>query len=403
MASDTVLIREMDDYRAAEVIVERLEGAFKELVFSAWDQDFLRTDEGKNGMRAALVDRYLASRRHAVPWLDDVVGLSGTTVVEIGCGTGSSTVALAERDAVVFAIDIDEPSVAAARSRVDAHEVDGVSITRCEAEEILEVALAQKADLYVLFAVLEHLTEEERCDTLHSLWSALEPGGALAIIETPNRLSYFDSHSSEQDFVHLLPDHLAFQLANESPRQAYRDVMGRAARTNDPELAHQLRIRFGLGASFHEFVAAIDDPLDEVVIADGYEDEITSWFGMNLEELTLLEYMIERKTAMPMAFARPVLNMVLRKPADEVQRSEAMSRNESRRRELSDKYARAPLDWRLRLEELNHRIAIQAEEIERLRAAPHQGDPRLRGPSPGLRRIIGAMRSRLRPASPPER
>ena len=130
MSNEAVRIRDMDDERAAEVIVERLEVAFTELVFSAWDQDFLQTDEGRRGMRAALVDRYLASRRHAVSWLDDVIGLSGSTVVEVGCGTGSSTVALAERNAVVFAIDIDEPSVAAARSRVDAHVVDRVSITR---------------------------------------------------------------------------------------------------------------------------------------------------------------------------------------------------------------------------------------------------------------------------------
>ena len=169
----------MDDECAAEAIVERLQDTFKELVFSAWDQDFLLTEEGRNGMRAALVDRYLASRRHAVTWLDNVVGISGKNVVEVGCGTGSSTVALAERNAAVFAIDIDQPSVAAAESRVHAHDVDGVSIAQCEAEEILQVALSQKADLYVLFAVLEHLTEQERFDTLHHLWNALEPGGAL--------------------------------------------------------------------------------------------------------------------------------------------------------------------------------------------------------------------------------
>ena len=392
IVSDAVLIRDMDDAHAAEAIVQRLEHTFMELVFSAWDCDFLQTEEGKNGMRTALVDRYLASRRHAVTWLDDAVGLAGSTVVEVGCGTGSSTVALAERGAVVFAIDIDEPSVAAARSRVEAHEVDGVSIIRCEAEEILDVALRSRADLYVLFAVLEHLTLEERLNTLRHLWDALEPGGAIAIIETPNRLSYFDSHSSEQDFVHLLPDNLAFRLANQSPRQAYRDVMGRAARTDDPELAHQIRTRFGLGASFHEFLVAIDEPLNEVVIADGYEDAITSWFGINLEELTLLEYMIERSTAVPMAFARPVLNMVLRKPVDGAQRSYAISRNESRRRELAGRYARAPLDWRSRMEEFSNVIANQADEINQLRAGSERSGLFRRLSSSHLRRLVATRR-----------
>ncbi len=228
---------------------------------------------------------------------------------------------------------------------------------------------------------------------MHHLWNALEPGGALAIIETPNRLSYFDSHSSEQDFVHLLPDYLAFQLAKESPRQAYRDVMERAARTNDPALAHQLRIRFGLGASFHEFVAAIDDPLEEIVIADGYEDEITSWFGINLEELTLLEYMIERNTEVPMAFARPVLNMVLRKPADQAQRADAISRNKLRRRQLYTTYARAPRDWRARTEELTNVIAAQADEIDQLRTALHRSGKRRWPASTRLRGVIEGLRS----------
>jgi S-adenosylmethionine-dependent methyltransferase len=324
----------MRDDRAATAILERLERPFRELVFSGWDPEFLETPEGAQGMRVALVDRYLASRRHAIPWLDDAIGLAGKTVVELGCGTGSSTVALAERGAHVVAIDIDGPSVAAARHRVDAHQVEGVSIVQCDADQILERALDHRADLYVLFAVLEHLTELERYDTLHGLWNALAPGGSIAVIETPNRLSYFDSHSSELDFVHLLPDDLAFRLRNQSPRQAYRDVMGQAVEMQSEQEAHVVRVRFGLGASYHEFVAAIDEPLDEIVIADGYEDAILSWFGTNLEETTLRSYMLERDMAVPMAFARPVLNLVLRKPTNDADRAAATRRNADRRREL---------------------------------------------------------------------
>jgi len=388
-----VAIRDMDDDAAGEAIVDRLESDFKELIFSSWDPAFLETDEGKRGMRAALVDRYLASRRHAVPWLDAACELGGSTVVEIGGGTGSSTVALAERGASVVAIDIDAPSIAAARRRVEAHQVD-VSTIQCEPHEILDAALSRKADLYVLFAVLEHLTEEERLDTLNRFWDALAPGGAMAIIETPNRLCYFDSHSSEQPFVHLLPDSLAFRLLEDSPRQAYRDVMRRASTVADPEAAHEIRVRFGLGASYHEFVAAIEDPLDEIVVADGYEDAITSWFGITLDEVLLLEYMIDRDVPAPMAFARQVLNVVLRKPVDVDQRRAAASRNDARRRELTARFERAPLDWRSRMNDLHRRVEDQEREIERL-VAQAETAPEWRG---WLRHLSGALRSAPRPS-----
>src|SRR5688500_14623008 len=46
-------------------------------------------------------------RSTVIPWLDRVRRLEGLRVLDIGCGTGSSTVALAEQGARVTAIDID--------------------------------------------------------------------------------------------------------------------------------------------------------------------------------------------------------------------------------------------------------------------------------------------------------
>ena len=342
------MIRNLDDEAARRVIVETLDAPFRELVFSEWDADFLATPEGERGMETALVDRYLASRRHGVPWLGRTVDLARARIVEIGCGTGASTVALAERCASVVAFDVDPHSVAAAEARAAAHELTNATFEVCDPAEIIAraLAVAPPPDLYVLYAVLEHLTIPERIDALRSLWEAIEPGGAVAIIETPNRLTYRDRHSSEIDFTHLLPDELAFPLLTLSPRAAYRDVIGRAARLDDADEAHVVRVRFGLGASFHEFLVAIDEPLVEIVVADGYEPEIMSWFGLELDELLLLQYMLAESIDVPCAFARSVLNVILRKPASPEERSAVRARNEARRAELADRYPLAPLGWR---------------------------------------------------------
>ncbi|MGI9051848.1 MAG: class I SAM-dependent methyltransferase [Ilumatobacteraceae bacterium] len=341
-----MIIRELDDDAARAVITERLMPTFLELVFSKWDPAFRETPEGKQGMTVALVDRYLDSRRHGVPWLDRAIDLSSSRIVEIGCGTGSSTVAMAEHCQWVVALDVDQSSVDAARARAVAHDVANVEFRSCPPEEILAAALAvADADVFVLFAVLEHLTVAERLQTLTSLWEALPRGGAIAIIETPNRLTYRDRHSSEVDFLHLLPDELAFRLVDLSPRAAYRDVVGRAAANPSPIDASVGRVRFGLGASFHEFLAALDEPLEEIVIADGYEDEITSWFGIHLDELLLLQYMLAESIAVPCAFARSVLNVVLRKPTGADDRSAAAAFNAARREALTGRYPLAPPGW----------------------------------------------------------
>ena len=74
------------------------------------------------------------------------------------------------------------------------------------------------ADMVLLFAVLEHLTQEERIRYLSFIWhEILRPGGYLIVVDTPNRLSYFDEHTSVMPFFHLLPPYLALRYFDRSP------------------------------------------------------------------------------------------------------------------------------------------------------------------------------------------
>ena len=172
-------------------------------MFSEWDAAFLTTPEGQLAMQTALVDRYLASRRHGVPWLGRVLDLPSTRIVEIGCGTGASTVAMAERCESVVALDVDAPSVKAAEARSAAHELDNIEFHLCEPTEILATVLTVgQPDAYVLYAVLEHLTVVERLDALRRPWVQISPGGESVIIETPNRLTYRVQPAQSGDRLH---------------------------------------------------------------------------------------------------------------------------------------------------------------------------------------------------------
>ena len=57
-------------------------------------------------IHAHLLGRLTINRERVVPWLDSLQSLKGSRILEIGCGTGASTVALLEQGARVTAIDV---------------------------------------------------------------------------------------------------------------------------------------------------------------------------------------------------------------------------------------------------------------------------------------------------------
>lgn len=76
----------------------------------------------------------------------------------------------------------------------------------------------------------------------------LARGGSWVVIETPNRLWYFDGHTALLPFYHWLPDRLAFEYARFSPREYFREVYSEFT----PDKALHF-LRRGRGVSFHEF------------------------------------------------------------------------------------------------------------------------------------------------------
>jgi S-adenosylmethionine-dependent methyltransferase len=213
--------------------------------FSSFQDGYLNSDIGKKDMEDHMANRLFNFRHRAIPWIDSLTPLARSKVLEIGCGTGCTTVALAEQGCKLTSIDVNGTHIEAAKKRCELYGLPA-NILAMNAAEIDRIN--EKFNLILFSASLEHMTYEERIIALKSAWDMLESGGLLAVIETPNRLYYFDGHSSLLPFYHWLPDQIATRYSKFSPRDA-------CVNSGSDETKF---MRFGRGASFHEFEIALD-------------------------------------------------------------------------------------------------------------------------------------------------
>jgi S-adenosylmethionine-dependent methyltransferase len=281
------------------------------------DPQWLGTESARSTITNDAVTRYTTACRWVVPWVHRHCNLNGAKILDIGAGTGPTTAAFAHLADFVWGYEIEPKHVTVAAERFAALGLDNCYVRFVNALDLLETVRRQHSDdvdLVLLYAVLEHLTPEERIKYLSTIWhEILRPGGHLVVVDTPNRLSYFDAHTSEMPFFHLLSPHLALQYFGRSPRAEFvsgmRDVM---KTSEDPVTALH---RWGLGASFHEFEIAFEtDSLDGLIVANGFEPEMINWFPPILEDRLLVTYFIEKELQQNIGFARSVLNFIFKKP-----------------------------------------------------------------------------------------
>lgn len=97
------------------------------------------------------------------------------------------------------------------------------------------------------------MTLSERTQSLRQAFALLRPGGLLGIIEAPNRLWFYDGHSSFTNFYHWLPDELAIEHARRSKRSILADAVKVKGREGIG-LA-----RFGRGVSYHDVELALGE------------------------------------------------------------------------------------------------------------------------------------------------
>jgi ubiquinone/menaquinone biosynthesis C-methylase UbiE len=254
-----------------------------------------------------LTHRLRTARDQLVPWLAQFIDMGAARVLEVGAGTGSSVVAFAEASAHVDALDILDTHLDVARARVAAHGFENVSIYCRNATDDLAEITSAPYDLIVFAAALEHMIYEERIAALRMAWRYLAPTGVLAIYETPNRLWFFDGHTSLANFINWLPDQLAIDYASRTPRDGF----------NAGQLTGETLYRWGRGASFHEIEIAIGlSNIDILQSMHEYLAQKFDWYLNKTERPIDQRYralLAEIEPGLPAPFTEETLNLALRR------------------------------------------------------------------------------------------
>lgn len=254
-----------------------------------------------------------------LPWLTAAVPHLGR-VLEVGCGNGSATAVLAPHATHLHAFDLAADQVAVATKRCALLGVDNVTafalpVTWIDSYVADPAAVAPAVDTIVCYALFEHLTPTERIKFLIGAWRHLPVGGRLVIIETPNRLYYFDWHSSQIPFQDQLPPEIAFLWNGFSGRASIpADI--RASTLAEMEKGNVDRLyRFGRGASFHEFYAALGP--DNFRVLNRSILNRTEFPHWNQAYIDLLDGQFAAITPRPdVAFAQPCLDLILEKTGE---------------------------------------------------------------------------------------
>ncbi|HUK42829.1 MAG TPA: methyltransferase domain-containing protein [Candidatus Bathyarchaeia archaeon] len=294
-------------------VEQSLRGSFfaDKSVQGAVSDSYLATPEGQADLESHVAGRLELFRLWPIPWLDSLLKLEGARILEIGCGTGASTVALAEQGAQVVGLDVSGATLAAARDRFAAFGLKA-DFVESNATTIASQFAGQKFDAILFFAVVEHLTWDERIRCLKAAWDLLPANGMLAVIEAPNRLWYVDIHTTNEPFYNWLPDETAI---------AYTRYIGGPSRHLFAEPAEEAKLqlaRLGRGVSYHDFVIAWNIPPEKLSVA-GYLAEFheTKWHSLLAPLSSGGRYRKLLSSAAPglhPAFLQPSLDLAFRKP-----------------------------------------------------------------------------------------
>jgi SAM-dependent methyltransferase len=273
--------------------------------------DYFYRPPDANDLAEHLHKREDRIREHIVPWVGKTVQLGTARVLEIGCGTGSSTAAFAPWVKEVVAFEIEAKSVAMAQERL---RLFGIGNAQCIAAEFHGDSDVGTVDVVLLFAVLEHMTWEEMERTVTAAWRALRPGGVLVVCETPNRLAPKDYHTSWLPFFQVLPPEIQRRYYRNSTRAGFVSDLDGAAHLSQDDYAMHLT-RWGRGVSYHEFEILFGRAFHDWIVADGYEREILPIAPRFADDDILRDTFKKMDVKVSRAFCRWFLYFIARKPA----------------------------------------------------------------------------------------
>ena len=254
-------------------------------------------------------------RRLHVPFLNQYHPLKGSKVLEIGCGTGSSTVALTEQGCNVTGIDVDRGSLEVAKERLHLYRQEAdFRLMNCS--DISKTFEKDSFDIVIFFATMEHLTNAEKKEAIAQSWAVTKPGGLWCILGTPNLLWHFDIHTSLLPHYFWLPDDIAFEYAQFSPRKEFAEDL-KEKKFEDYKIPFA---RWGRGVSYHFLDLYVGDVTKLKVLnsLEGFLRSHKSWLQRLFYKRTLdykFKSMMQRtgRVGVQLPFYENYLDVIIKK------------------------------------------------------------------------------------------
>lgn len=250
-----------------------------------WQADAATVMAAFPATRATFGPRSHQAVAFSLPYLTETLGdLRDKTVLEVGCGSGAKSLALAPHTGRYIGIDIDAEAIAQAQASATLINSRAEFVTM-NADAVAGVVAQAQPDVIVLYAILEHLTPDERAALFTALWEGLPDHGAIYIGEAPNRLNMIDFHSSQLPYFSMIPPWLAEQTYRHSKRREWIDRVEQEDsvwlglhRRGQPFSVHDLLPTFG---SF--------SAMNRHVVADNFSLHKLNWKGWKLSNSHFLE------------------------------------------------------------------------------------------------------------------
>lgn len=246
-----------------------------------------------------------------IPWMARHIPLAGRTVLEYGCGQGAVACALAPSVAHHIGIDIEPGEVDLARGHARRLDRGNVEFVVAPAATIRD-QVAERAgeiDVFLLYAVLEHLTLDERLAVLALARDVVRPDGHIVIVESPNRLTPIDHHTARMPYLHMLPLELAERYYRRSERRDFVDAVDVAGQAGT-EARREALARWGRGVSFHEAELVFGD-LAAHTVASSYAPELYPVRPVRWEELQAAAVLEAWRPDLPPCWSRTWLDTIL--------------------------------------------------------------------------------------------
>lgn len=281
---------------------------------------FLQCDENLPNYEAYLKanlggpeSRFVLFMEQLCPEIEYHCGsLKDMRVLDMGCGPGATTAALAYSCDHVCTFDIDEGSVEVCRQRIKEHGLESrVEFFSAPDLESIRADLGT-FDLILLNAVIEHIpisVQGLRRHVLQTSYGMLRNKGWLYINDTPNRVWPVDKHSTQLWWLPWTKPGSRWAFNRAVRKGRYREGKSSSPGTRGLE-------EFGVwGATYWEIMSYLDDSAVCLNLKSGHDRHLNHTFATRRGKiLDPIMYPFAKLIRAPLtAFAPGIVNLVIQK------------------------------------------------------------------------------------------